>query len=199
MIGKDNNKGCRQCVLLMVVALLSTTVWGARAPIFNSKAYVANLPKVAAPLTGIEEDGIHDTAAGATTTLQNPAEAMSAFPKDYRSEVDWVKTLDQGFINPRKTRTGLAKDGPPMQVLDLDILMKQTKQMPWVRFPHDTHTKWLACSNCHPDIFIKKTNGNPVSMTKILKGEFCGRCHDKISFSLWNCYRCHSVEHDEEK
>ncbi|RMH14000.1 MAG: hypothetical protein D6698_13320 [Gammaproteobacteria bacterium] len=189
----------RHYAIGMVAALFLLAMMPAqsgRAPLYNKEAYVGNLPKIAPPLTGIMNDGVHDPEGGAVRILQNPAEAMSNFPKDYRGEVDWARAINEGYINPRKTKTGRPEDGPPMPVLDMDIIMKQTAQMPWVRFPHSTHTKWLACSNCHPDIFVKKTNGNPVTMTKILKGEFCGRCHDKVSFSLWNCYRCHSVPHD---
>ncbi len=128
--------------------------------------------------------------------LQHPAESMKNFPMDRRGEVDWVKALQDGVIKPRKTRTGKPEDGAPMVELDLDIIMTDTKEMPHVRFPHLPHTQWLSCSNCHPDIFIPKANGNPVTMTKILEGKFCGRCHDKVSFALWTCERCHSVPHE---
>ena len=148
------------------------------------------------PLTPLAEDGIHDPTNDAINTLQNPKAAMANFPKDRRGEVNWVEAINQGVINPRMTRTGKPEDGDPMPELDLDILMKNTGQMPHVRFPHLAHTRWLACSNCHPDIFKAQENGNPINMTKILRGEFCGRCHDKVSFSLWVCERCHSVPHE---
>ncbi len=73
--------------------------------------------------------------------------------------------------------------------------MKNTDNMPYVKFPHLAHTKWLDCSNCHPDIFIPKEHSNPISMGKVLKGQYCGVCHDKVAFSLFICERCHSVPH----
>jgi c(7)-type cytochrome triheme protein len=150
-----------------------------------------------APLTPLAEDGIHDPNNPAITKLQLPAESMSDFPKDRRGEVDWVQALRQGFINPRKSRDGDPYGGSEvMQTMDLDIVMKNTQQMPYVRFPHLAHTEWLACSNCHPAIFIPQEHANPISMEKVLKGEYCGRCHDKVSFSLFNCERCHSVPHE---
>ena len=68
--------------------------------------------------------------------------------------------------------------------------------MPWVRFPHKPHTKWLACSNCHPAIFLPQEGANDISMNKVLRGEYCGVCHDKVAFSLFVCERCHSVPHE---
>lgn len=97
-------------------------------------------------------DGIHDPANAAITTLQEPADALSAFPLDRRGAADWVKAIDLGIIEPRADLKGQTQ----MTVLDLDIMFKDTGQMPWVKFPHIAHTKWLACSNCHPDIFVMK-------------------------------------------
>ena len=107
-------------------------------------------------------DGIHDTINDAIVVLQNPAVAMKDFPRDRRHQVDWVQTLADGLINPRADLLGKGK----MTELDLDILMKNTQFMPWVLFPHDRHTKWLACSNCHPAIFEAKEGANPISMNK---------------------------------
>ncbi|KAF0193082.1 MAG: hypothetical protein FD165_185 [Gammaproteobacteria bacterium] len=161
--------------------------------------YPLTLPAVdrftAPPLTPLAEDGIHDPTNEAILTLQDPKRSMAEFPKDRRDEVNWVEALNLGVIQPRKTNTGRAEDGDVMPELDLDIIMNTTGEMPHVRFPHLAHTRWLACSNCHPDIFKAEDNGNPINMTKILRGEFCGRCHDKVSFSLWICERCHSVPH----
>lgn len=138
------------------------------------------------------DDAYHDTDNNAIVVLQSPTEAMADFPRDRRKEVDWVKTLDQGFIEPRANLKG----GDEMVTMDLDIIMKNTQFMPWVRFPHLQHTKWLACQNCHPKIFIPQEHANPISMNKVLRGEYCGVCHDKVSFSLFICERCHSVPHE---
>jgi len=142
------------------------------------------------------EDGIHDPFNDAVRILQEPGEAMVDFPLDKNGLIDWVKTLRQDYISPRKSLTGQADGMPEMQELDMDIIMKQTRSMPHVRFPHLAHTQWLACSNCHDKIFIPQYEANPVGMDKILKGEYCGVCHDKVSFPLFNCERCHSVPHD---
>ena len=150
-----------------------------------------SIPKVTGSVPP-RDDSYHDTDNNAIVTLQSPTLAMADFPRDRRKEVDWVKTLDQGHIEPRANLKG----GDEMMTMDLDIIMKNTQFMPWVKFPHLAHTKWLACQNCHPKIFIPQEHANPISMNKVLRGEFCGVCHDKVSFALFICERCHSVPHE---
>jgi c(7)-type cytochrome triheme protein len=139
----------------------------------------------------LAEDGIHDPANTAISSLQEPAEALSAFPLDRRGGVNWVKAIELGIIEPRADLQGKSI----MPVLDMDIMFKDTGEMPWVKFPHKAHTQWLACSNCHPDIFIQQKGANNPSMDGILAGEHCGRCHDKVAFALWTCERCHNTPH----
>lgn len=142
--------------------------------------------------TPLRRDGIHDPANPAIEALQEPDSAMSRFPFDRRGGVDWVKTLEQGLINPRQS----VKGDEEMLIMNMDIVFTDTGEMPWVRFPHLAHTQWLDCSNCHPDIFVPQRGFNNPSMDGILAGEHCGRCHDKVAFPLWICERCHSVPHD---
>jgi len=145
-----------------------------------------------AKLEKLDADGIHDPQNAAIKTLQDPTVAMGSFPYDRRGSIDWVKALDLGIIDPRANLTGEDE----MVTLDMDIIFKDTGHMPWVKFPHIAHTKWLACSNCHPAIFIPQKGANNPSMDGILAGEHCGRCHDKVAFPLWVCERCHSVPHE---
>lgn len=162
----------------------------------GSSAAGASEPHIPAPLTPLANDGIHDPANPAIVKLQDPKESMADFPKDRRGEVDWVRALRSGVISPRRSVDGNDYGGREVhQQMDLDIIFTDTQQMPHVRFPHLAHTEWLACSNCHPAIFIPQRGANNISMEKVLKGEFCGRCHDKVSFSLFVCERCHSVPH----
>ena len=141
----------------------------------------------------LREDGIHDPSSQEISALQEPEASMKDFPFDRRGAVNWVTAIDKGIIDPRKSLNG---DGE-MTMMDLDILFKDTGEMPWVRFPHLAHTRWLDCSNCHPAIFIPQKGGNPkIGMDAIIAGEYCGRCHDKVAFALWTCERCHSVPHE---
>jgi len=157
----------------------------------------AQHPEQPAPRTPLADDGIHDPLNPAIESLQDPKVSMEDLPKDRRGEVDWVKALQQGYIEPRKSVDGDEYGGKTIMLeMDLDIIMTNTQEMPHVRFSHLAHTQWLSCSNCHPAIFLPEEHANSISMEKILKGQFCGRCHDKVSFSLFVCERCHSVPHE---
>lgn len=121
--------------------------------------------------------------------LQRHDDAMAAVPKDTNGFPDWMRALKSGAIAPR---TGLAP-GAAMSVFDLDIVMKNTKEMPWVRFPHSSHTMWLDCSNCHPAPFEPRAGSTPITMAEIFRGKYCGVCHDRVAFiTFFSCQRCHS-------
>ncbi len=144
----------------------------------------------------LAEDGIHDPENDAIKVLQEPGESLIDFPMDRLGLVNWVQALRDQKINPRSSVTGAVDEGDEMQEMDMDVIMKQTANMPNVRFPHLAHTEWLNCNNCHPKIFLPQLEANNVNMDAILKGQFCGKCHDKVSFSLLTCERCHSVPHE---
>ena len=156
---------------------------------FNDNRYFADKVQV----EPLRADGIHDPDNPAIKSLQEPGDALTKFPHDRRGGVNWVTTLNQGLIQPRETLSG----AEGMLFMDMDIMFTNTGSMPWVRFPHIAHTRWLDCSNCHPKIFKPQRGSNKIGMDAILAGEFCGRCHDKVAFSLWICERCHSVPHEK--
>ena len=141
----------------------------------------------------VAEDGIHDPAGEAVDIFQQPHEAMAGFPRDASGQLDWVKALEMRLIEPRTSLDGSSDMFP----VDFDIIFRNTQSMPWVRFPHLQHTEWLTCANCHPAIFIPQVGANPVSMSAIIQGDFCGVCHGKVAFApTLNCGRCHSVPQD---
>lgn len=141
----------------------------------------------------VSEDGIHDPTNDAVKVLQDPADSMQGFPRDSSGVIDWVQVLDNGVVDPRK---GLFGD-EEMHTVDFDVIFKNTGSMPFVRFPHRQHTEWLTCKNCHPRIFLPQKGGNPVTMSGIMQGKFCGICHGNVAFPpTKNCGRCHSVSRD---
>jgi c(7)-type cytochrome triheme protein len=143
------------------------------------------------PLMG---DGLHDPDNPALNVLQNPSDALSRLPADSAgNKVDWVRALEDGYIRPR---SGL-KEEKTVKMLDTDIQMNDTGSIPRVLFPHKAHTKWLDCGNCHEHIFKSKAGATPVTMSKILEGEYCGVCHGAVAFPLTECNRCHSVAVDQ--
>lgn len=153
----------------------------------------------APPITadeGADKNRFYDPRNPDHATLQKGDEMRAQLPLDKRGAVDWMGALRSGAIKPRTDLT----NSKPHQVLNLDIILKNTKEMPWVRFPHNSHTEWLACSNCHDSLFIPKAGANEISMEKIFRGQYCGVCHDRVAFVTHNsCERCHSVPHANSK
>lgn len=138
------------------------------------------------------EDEIHDPTNEGTLILQQPLDAYEGLPvteTGLGNGVHWVKALDDGNLKPRWERTDPTAE--PM-VMDMNIVRVPKSSMPDVVFPHRQHTLWLACSNCHPDIFIPRKGANQISMAAILLGQKCGVCHGKVSFPISECKRCHS-------
>ena len=153
-------------------------------------------PGVAVPADEGQRDRFYDEANPDLRALQRSVDATAGLPKDKRGDVDWMRALRGGGITPRADLHGQKKN----EVLDLDIILKNTKEMPYVKFPHNSHTEWLACSNCHDKIFVPKAGANAISMDKIFRGEFCGTCHDRVAFiTHYSCERCHSVPHGDVK
>ncbi len=120
--------------------------------------------------------------------------ALDALPKDPFGNVNWTAAVIKGFINPRPSLDPDVVDDPP---LNLNIFIEAKVPLMYnVMFPHSIHTYWLSCNNCHPKIFLPEAGANPISMDEIFKGQWCGRCHDKVAFPFWpreNCLRCHIV------
>ncbi len=72
-----------------------------------------------------------------------------------------------------------------------------TKNAKPVTFSHDEHVniKELKCSACHNHTFQMAKGSDKMDMTKINKGQFCGRCHNgTTAFDVKDkasCGRCH--------
>lgn len=164
------------------------------APLFfaqaaeNSNAHFQLHGKV----TPLAEDGIHDSQSDTIDILQSPGNALANFPRDKGGVIDWVGVLDNGLVNPRSDVQGKEE----MYATDFDVIMKNTSSMPFVRFPHLPHTKWLTCKNCHPGIFLPQKGGNFITMAAIIQGEYCGVCHGKVAFPPLECGKCHNVPND---
>lgn len=121
--------------------------------------------------------------------------SLQQLPVDNYGFVDWVKAIKDGIIAPRESINGGAPKPEEGAASAGDVLIRsKMKFMPDVIFPHSAHTEWLKCSTCHPKLFKKKAGATQITMSGIWKGEFCGRCHDKVAFPTRNCFKCHSVK-----
>ena len=156
------------------------------ANVFNRLLKTPSTAKNASP----PEDGVHDPQNPGTQLLQRPSEAFADFPKSNDGNlVDWVKTLKQSKIAPWFEFE--SKSTEPF-VFDLVIVREVKGSMPNVVFPHEAHTQWLDCSNCHDEIFIPEKGANQISMAAILLGQKCGVCHGRVAFPVTDCRRCHA-------
>ncbi len=114
---------------------------------------------------------------------------LANLPKDRYGLVDWAEAIRAGRIQPKDGIENAATPPP----FDLDVvIVTKSKYQPDVVFPHKIHTIWLACNNCHNEIFKMKAGGHPeMHMTKIAAGQYCGVCHNRVAFPLTDCLRCH--------
>lgn len=170
--------------------------WRAPWAVLASAVLVAGLALVASVRAQAPAGPVHDPENPELGLLQRHGDATAALPRNARGEVDWVRALREGHIRPR---AGLHGD-PPMEVLVLDVVMRNTKEMPHVRFPHEPHTQWLGCASCHDALFVPKAGANPMTMGEIFQGRHCGVCHGSVAFSpMLSCERCHSLPHGDVK
>lgn len=138
----------------------------------------------------LASDELHDPSIAALNLLQNPNVSLSRLPPEsFGNQVDWVKALENGDIKPRIN----IRSNNRIKILDLNVLRRNTGEMNMVLFPHKQHTEWMACSNCHEQIFKSKAGATKFSMLDILNGEYCGRCHGAVAFPLNECNRCHNT------
>jgi c(7)-type cytochrome triheme protein len=174
----------KQCIANQILAVclglcIAQTTFGVEP---NSKTVSFWLP--------LAQDELHDPADPALNLLQNPTKALSVLPGDGSgNQVNWVKALENGNIKPRTN----IRSNTQSEVLDLNVLLRNTNEMGMVNFPHKQHTEWLVCSNCHEEIFKSKAGATKFGMFDILNGEYCGRCHGAVAFPLTDCNRCHNV------
>ncbi len=117
-------------------------------------------------------------------------------PRDRFGLVDWAQLVKKDLIAPKGSLD--PADTSEMPPLDLDIIIKAKSDfVKDVKYPHWMHTYWLKCEVCHATvggaIFIPAKGQNNMTMVGIARGEWCGRCHDKVAFPLADCNRCHTV------
>jgi c(7)-type cytochrome triheme protein len=113
-------------------------------------------------------------------------------PRDNCGYVDWAQAMREGYLAPRDSILDRKKSAREKRSPGDIVLRVKGDSMDDVVFPHDTHNEVLDCKSCHPKIFKKIAGAAPINMDKIFDGEYCGRCHGKVSFPLSNCSRCHS-------
>jgi len=116
----------------------------------------------------------------------------------FGNKLDWVKAVNLKIINPLYSI--FRKDEKPMDFKKPLWLAATWSYVPPAYFPHEAHTQWLDCANCHPDIFnIRKKTTKHFAMQYILEKKFCGVCHLKVAFPLDDCKGCHPAMSRDKK
>lgn len=121
----------------------------------------------------------------------NPDSVVAQLPRDHAGNVDWVAALRDSIIRPRAS---LSRQQPPAPPGGFEFAFDFNFPGPDTtfdaRFPHSTHTRIVACQQCHPRIFPYRNT--PVKMADVFAGKYCGECHGKVAFPvLTGCERCH--------
>lgn len=110
-------------------------------------------------------------------------------PVDRFGFIDWLNMKKAGVFKPIHS---LDKDYKN-ETRDNMILFESKSKAKNVLFSHNVHSSWIKCSSCHPEVFDESLTNN-VKMVRMSKGQFCGHCHGKVSFTFADCTRCHIQE-----
>lgn len=92
---------------------------------------------------------------------------------------------------------GLLAGPSSLQAEYADVVINRQAEKNGMRpviFPHWFHRIRFRCKVCHAELgFRMKAGSNPITMTDIIDGKFCGACHNNdIAWSPENCDLCHS-------
>jgi len=110
--------------------------------------------------------------------------------REYGNRINWVMARQRGLINPKYSI--FRPEEKPLPFSRTLILNAEWSWVPAAVFNHATHTAWLDCANCHPQIFnVKKKTTQHFRMEYILKKKFCGVCHFAVALPIDDCGTCH--------
>jgi len=119
------------------------------------------------------------------------ADKLSRLPyREYGNRINWVMAQQQGLIKPKYSI--FQPEEKPLPFSRSLVLNAEWNWVPPAIFNHATHTAWLDCANCHPQIFnVKKKTTRHFRMEYILKKKFCGVCHFAVTLPVDDCVTCH--------
>lgn len=86
---------------------------------------------------------------------------------------------------------------PDTQAEYADVVINRQSEKNGMRpviFPHWFHRIRFRCKVCHAELGFRMGAGsNPITMSEIIDGKFCGACHNNdIAWAPENCDLCHS-------
>lgn len=115
-------------------------------------------------------------------------------PKErFGNGIDWESAEAKGQIKLIDFIEGASVRRDKLAVQKDFSLSAKLQGMPDIIFSHQKHTAWNGCEVCHPEIFVGiKKGSTKYTMLEIYEGKFCGVCHGKVAFPLFDCQRCHT-------
>jgi c(7)-type cytochrome triheme protein len=119
---------------------------------------------------------------------------LDYLPKSqYGNGINWTKAIMWGLIRPKESLINPNfKRIPFNEVVELEP--EWSGVLVDAYFPHEEHSVWLDCADCHPDVFnIQKKGTKNFLMQYILEGKFCGYCHLNVAFPINECRKCHPM------
>lgn len=110
----------------------------------------------------------------------------------YGNIVDWEEAEAQKLIAPIDFLEGISIRRPVLKAQEDFSLTSRSNWVSDILFSHKKHTIWNGCELCHPEIFPSSKKGTvQFSMLLVSEGQYCGVCHTKVAFPLFDCQRCH--------
>lgn len=119
-----------------------------------------------------------------------PEAKDGSLPLDELGNIDWLKLMRAGVSKPVSSAGGVKQE----YVKDDNVLFNTPgMSVDAVLFSHNVHSSQIDCMTCHTRIFKDSLGANEVRMNDLGSGRYCGACHGKVSFTLFNCERCHNT------
>lgn len=184
-ISKDKIQAGEQCG----VCHNGTTAFGASNKDDCDRCHIAGKPEAKRLHDAAQVDHEHIAKIAKQVGAEWNAEKLpnSIIPVDEHGFIDWLTLKENGVFKPIES----LKEGYEQEIRDNQILFVSKSKLENVLFSHNVHSSWIKCASCHPAIFEDNLT-NKVKMVRMSKGENCGYCHGKVSFTFADCKRCHS-------
>jgi c(7)-type cytochrome triheme protein len=156
-------------------------------PVVRSPRHPAPPTPTPTPTPAAVAEGSSGNGLAALSTWDDVERLL---PKDPVGSPDWSRALEEKVIAPSP---GIGPEAPEQEVLALDVdLTPQSDPAFKVTFSHQKHTPWLACRNCHTNIFPMKAGTTPMAADEVHTTRYCAACHGKVAFDVTTgCLLCH--------
>lgn len=111
----------------------------------------------------------------------------------YGNKINWNQAEEEGLIKTKDFIEGVSfPEKSPIKNTHEESRSSMAEGLPGIIFSHPKHASWTGCGMCHPEPFALELGKTKMTMKEITAGKYCGMCHGKVAFPLYNCSQCHS-------